>query len=117
MSNECIVEAQVLYDAHFYSGSISRNYHVVFNAIRAALESKEMPVRPHKKALPLFHQHFIKTGIFKREIKDIPKYLKEAHIDVDYKANTNLSEPDAKRALMSARQFYDAVKNYVDAEN
>ena len=116
-ANECLNEAQVLYDAHLYVGSINRSYYSIFNAIQAVLQSKDIMVKTHQGAHVQFHQHFIKTGIFNEDIKKIPQKVEAMRIKGDYEPDHQLYEEDAKTALLTAKQFYVAIKNYVDAKN
>jgi uncharacterized protein (UPF0332 family) len=116
-ANECLNEAQVLYDAHLYTGCINRAYYSIFNAIQAALQSNDIVVKTHQGAHVQFHQHFIKTGILNTEIKSIPQRVEDMRLKGDYEPDHQLYEEDAQNALRMARQFYEAIKKYVDAKS
>jgi uncharacterized protein (UPF0332 family) len=113
----CLDEAQVLYDAHLYIGSINRAYYSIFNALQAALQSKDIMVKTHQGAHVQFYQHFIKTGIFGEGIKVIPQKVEDMRLKGDYEPDHQLYEEDARTAILLAKQFYDAIKSYVDAKN
>ena len=116
-ANECINEAQVLYDAHLYIGSVNRSYYSIFNSLQAGLQSLDIMVKTHQGAHVQFHQHFIKTGIFNDEIKKIPQRVEELRIKGDYEPDHQVYADEEQVALLLARQFYDAMKTYVHAKN
>jgi len=116
-SNECLNEAQALFDLHFYAGAINRSYYSIFNAIQALLQSKDIMVKTHQGAHVQFHQHFIKPGAFNDEMKIIPQKVEALRLKGDYEPDHQMYEEDAQTALLLARQFYDAVKNYMNAKS
>lgn len=116
-SEECIKEAQALYNLHLNTGSINRSYYSIFNCVQAVLQAKDIFVKTHQGAHVQFHQHFIKTGIFNNDIKKIPQIVEDLRIKGDYEPDHQLHQDDAQRALLLAKQFYEAIKTYLDAEN
>jgi len=59
-----------------YDSCVSRCYYAMFFMAEAALLTKNLSASSHKGVISLFGEHFIKTGIFNR---DLGKALSDAY--------------------------------------
>ncbi|HIH70014.1 MAG TPA: HEPN domain-containing protein [Methermicoccus shengliensis] len=52
-----------------YDSCVSRSYYAMFFMGEAVLLTKNLSASSHKGVISLFGEHFVKTGIFEREIE------------------------------------------------
>jgi len=52
----------------YYDFASSRAYYAVFYAIQAALLTKGLSFSKHSSTIGAFNKHFVKTGIFPKEL-------------------------------------------------
>ena len=79
----------------------------------AALLTKNLSASSHKGVTSLFGEHFIKTGIFDR---DLGKALSDAYdkrLIGDYGIGFILTEEEARDMLETAKNFVQKLKNYL----
>ena len=78
-----------------------------------ALLTKDLSASSHKGVMSLFGEHFIKTGIFDR---DLGKALSDAYdkrLIGDYGIGFILTEEEARDMLETAKNFVQKLKNYL----
>ncbi len=63
-----IESAGILLDSGDYESSVSRTYYAMFYSVEALLLTKGMSFSSHKGVISAFGEHFIKTGVFPREM-------------------------------------------------
>ena len=79
----------------------------------AALLTKNLSAFSHKGVISLFGEHFIKTGIFDR---DLGKALSDAYdkrLIGDYGIGFILTEEEARDMLETAKNFVQRLKSYL----
>ena len=60
--------AKILLEEGDYESSVSRTYYAMFYSAQAALLTKNLSFSSHKGVISAFGEHFIKTGIFPKEM-------------------------------------------------
>ena len=60
--------ARILLNAEDYESSVSRVYYAMFYAVEALLLSEGLSFSSHRGVISAFGKHFIKSGIFPREM-------------------------------------------------
>ncbi len=73
---KCLIEraekylrsAELLLKEGDYESSVSRTYYAMFYSAQAALLTKNLSFSSHKGVISAFGEHFIKTGVFPREM-------------------------------------------------
>lgn len=63
-----IKSAAMLIAEEDYESSVSRSYYAMFYCIEALLLTKGLSFSSHKGVISAFGQHFVKTGIFDKEM-------------------------------------------------
>ena len=63
-----LVTAEVLVREGDYESSVSRSYYAMFFSAQALLFSKDLSYSSHKMTISAFGEHFVKTGIFSKEM-------------------------------------------------
>jgi uncharacterized protein (UPF0332 family) len=97
-----------------YDTSVSRSYYAMFFMAEAVLLTKNLTAPSHKGVISLFGKHFIKTGIFAR---DLGKALSDAYdkrLMGDYGVGFLVTEEEAKDLLETARNFVQNLKAYLE---
>lgn len=92
---------------------VSRSYYAMFFVAEAVLLTKGLTASSHKGVISLFGEHYIKTGIFER---DLGKALNDAYdkrLIGDYGIGFTVTEEEAKDLLETARNFVQKLKNHL----
>ncbi len=85
----------------------------MFFVAEAVLLTKGLTASSHKGVISLFGEHYIKTGIFER---NLGKALNDAHdkrLVGDYGVGFTVTEEEAKELLEAARNFIQKLKHYL----
>ena len=108
--------AKLAFDLKDYDSCASRCYYAMFFMAEAALLTKGLKSSSHKGVISLFGEHFVKSGIFER---DLGKALSDAYdkrLIGDYAVGLTIPEEDAKELLEISRNFIDRLKDYLQKQ-
>jgi len=78
-AKEILIESKDSFKNGHYKLSTNRSYYAMFSATKALLALKELDARTHSGVILLFNQHFVKNGVFP---KDLSKLLLEYIYDL-----------------------------------
>ena len=96
-----------------YDSCVSRCYYAMFFMAEAALLTKGLTASSHKGVISLFGEHFVKTGIFE---KDLGRALNDAYdkrLTGDYGIGFTVTKEEAIELLKTARDFVQNLKDYL----
>lgn len=96
-----------------YDSCVSRCYYAMFFMAEAVLLTKGLSAYSHKGVISLFGEHFVKAGIFDR---NLGKSLSEAfdkRLVGDYGVGFTITEEETKDMLMTAKDFVHSLKTYL----
>jgi uncharacterized protein (UPF0332 family) len=113
LAEECLNEANVLYQNRLFRGTCGRAYYAYFDAVRALLATKNIVTKSHSAARGLFSEHFIKDGPFSKKDATWLNELFQLRQTGEYEADEDLSEEDASKALEIATEFILQVEAYL----
>jgi uncharacterized protein (UPF0332 family) len=102
--------AKELLDKGYYDVSASRAYYAAFYAASALLLNEGIDTSKHSGVIALFHQHFVKSGKLSKEQGRNLNWLFELRSVGDYGVSLHVVLDDARRALNTAQDFFEAVK-------
>jgi uncharacterized protein (UPF0332 family) len=105
--------AQINYNAGKYDASANRAYYSVYHAIRAVLALDDIERKKHSGNISYFREHYIATDIFNRAYSETIKNAETLRNEADYDDMKTISAEEAQDAIEKARNFYNAVKEYV----
>jgi uncharacterized protein (UPF0332 family) len=108
-----LAEARDLLRTRGYPGAINRAYYAIFTAARALLALKKIDSKTHQAAFLLFHKHYVKTGLFPRELAELAKRAKGIREAADYDDYVKVPAADARREVAAAAKFVAAVENFM----
>lgn len=103
-----------LYELGDYDSCASRCYYAMFFMAQAALLTKGVTPASHKGVLSLFSQHFVKTGVFDREMAKALNEAYDKRLTGDYSVGLTLSREEAEQLLNTAREFIAKVSTYLE---
>ena len=109
--------AQILLKDQDYESSISRTYYAMFYCAQAALLTKELSFSSHKGVISAFGEHFIKTGIFPKEMgRELNRAFEKRQIG-DYEYTFVISHAEAEQMLQTGKEFVNAVARWLDTSS
>lgn len=109
-SREKLDTAQMLLNNGRYKDSASRSYYSIFSAARALLATKDLDSSKHSGVISLFNQHFVKTGVVKKEMSKLLGGAKAVRERSDYADFVIVSKEEAQRQIQSAKEFIEEVE-------
>lgn len=109
--------AAILLEARDYESSVSRVYYAMFYAAQAMLLTRGLSFSSHRGVLSAFGEHFVKTGLFPREMgREIHRMFEKRQLS-DYEYTFVISGEEAEQALESGRQFVERIAQHLRDEN
>jgi len=97
-----------------YDSCVSRSYYAMFYMSEAALLTKNLIASSHKGVISLFGEHFIKTGVFDREMGKALNDAYDKRLVGDYGIGFFINEKNARDLLESAQSFVKELENYLE---
>jgi len=98
--------AKELVDKGYYDVSASRAYY----AASALLLNEGIDTSRHSGVIALIHQHFVKSGKLSKEQGRNLNWLFELRSVGDYGVSLHVVLDDARRAVNTAQDFFEAIK-------
>lgn len=99
---------RLISDGH-HEIAISRAYYVMFYAAQAALLTKGKTYARHSATIQGFWEHFVKTGLVRRQLHEVFADAFEGRSECDYDDMVTKHREDAERVLRDAEAFLRAV--------
>ena len=109
-----IKSAELLLNDRDYESSVSRSYYAMFYASQAALLTKELTFSSHKGVISDFGKHFIKTGIFPKEMgRELNRAFEKRQIG-DYGYTFVVSDEEATQMLQYGKKFVRNITSWLN---
>jgi uncharacterized protein (UPF0332 family) len=113
-AGETLHDAQLLFDNDGSSASVvNRAYYAMFYAVLALLITIDEGTSRHSGVIALFDKHFVKKGLFSKEISKALHRAFDYRQIGDYRELLNIDKKQAEEILSSAAQFVETVKTYL----
>jgi uncharacterized protein (UPF0332 family) len=112
-SKEKVESAEILFDNGKYKDSTSRSYYAIFSAARALLATKGLDSSKHVGIISLFNQHFVKTGVVKKEMSKLLAGAKVVRERSDYADFVIISKEEALEQIQSAKEFVEEIETAI----
>lgn len=97
-----------------YDSCASRAYYAMFFVAEAALLTKRITSSSHKGLISLFGQHFVKTGIFERQLGRMLTDAYDKRLMGDYGVGLTITAKEASTLLEAARSFTRKVQRHIE---
>ena len=109
-----IQSAKLLIDNGDCDSAVSRTYYAMFYCAEAALLTKGLTFSSHKGVLSAFSEHFIKTGVFAKEMGRSLNLAFEKRQLGDYEYTFSVERDEAESLLNDGRDFVRQVSNWLN---
>jgi len=105
--------AEILLKEEDYESSVSRTYYAMFYSAQAMLLTKGLSFSSHNGVISAFGEHFLKTGIFPKEMgRELNRAFEKRQIG-DYEYTFVISKAEAEEILKSGREFVERIAQYL----
>jgi len=106
--------AEVLLGDKDFESSVSRTYYAMFYSAQAVLLTKNLSFSSHKGVISAFGEHFVKTGIFPKEMgREFNRAFEKRQIG-DYEYTFVISNDEAKQMLQNGKEFVNTIVDWLD---
>ncbi len=105
--------ARMLFKENDYDFSVSRAYYAMFHIAEAALLTKSLATSKHSGLLSLFYEHFVKTGVFEKNLHQDLHRAMDLRQQGDYWADPGITAETADELLKTAEAFISSLKDYL----
>lgn len=96
-----------------FDSCVSRCYYAMFFVTEAVLFSKGIKTSTHKGVISLFGEHFVKSGIFNRELGKSLNDVYDKRLVGDYSVGITITKEEANQTLTSAKNFVKEISRYL----
>jgi uncharacterized protein (UPF0332 family) len=97
--------------------SVSRAYYAMFYATEAVLLTKGFSFSSHKGVISAFGEHFVKTGVFPREMgRELNRAFEKRQIG-DYEYTFVISQEEAEQMLRSGEEFVSNITRWLESND
>jgi len=108
--------SKMLLEIGDYESSVSRAYYAMFYSIEAVLLTRNLSFSSHKGVISSFGEHFIKTGIFPREMgRELNRAFEKRQLG-DYEYTFVISQDEAEEILEKSKLFVETIIQYLSKE-
>jgi uncharacterized protein (UPF0332 family) len=105
--------AELLLSANDYESVVSRAYYAMFYVAEAALLSRGISASSHKGVIAALGEHFIKTGVFPKELaRQFAVAFQKRQLG-DYEYTPVIAREEAVEILASARDFVRTIESWL----
>jgi uncharacterized protein (UPF0332 family) len=109
-----IDSAEILLKCGDFESSVSRTYYAMFYSVEALLLTEGLSFSSHKGVISAFGQHFIKTGVFPREMgRELNLAFQKRQLG-DYEFSFVISEDEAAQILETGKRFVDTIRGHLE---
>jgi uncharacterized protein (UPF0332 family) len=107
--------ADLLFRDGDYESCVSRTYYAMFYCAQAALLTRSLTFSSHKSVIAAFGEHFVKTGVFPKQMgRELNRAFEKRQLG-DYEFTTVVSDEDARELLARGQEFCDAVQQWTES--
>jgi len=96
-----------------YRASVNRAYYAVFHALRAITALDQFDSGKHSGIIAFFNQHYVKPGIFDKEISKMIDSCYRLREKADYDDFFLAAKDDAVIQFEKAKRIMEAVEQYL----
>jgi len=96
-----------------YDSCVSRAYYAMFFAAEAVLLSRDIKASSHAGVITLFGEHFVKTGIFDKEMGKALRRAYDSRQKGDYAIGFLIDREEAEEKLKDAKKFIKRIEEYL----
>lgn len=115
-AQEMIEDGELLLREGRLTSATNRIYYAMFYATTALLATKDLSSSRHSGIIALLHDHFVRPGIFPRELAKQLSLAFEMRNDSDYEDFVTPEQSELTEMLDNARSFVHAAAELVRSQ-
>ena len=96
-----------------FRASVNRSYYAVFHSIRALTALDHFDSSKHSGVIAFFNQHYVKTGVFDKELSKMIDSCYRLREKADYDDFYLVAKDEAAQQLGKAKSIYQVIEAYV----
>ncbi|HHT9107851.1 MAG TPA: HEPN domain-containing protein [Candidatus Wunengus sp. YC63] len=96
-----------------YESAVSRVYYAMFYCVEAVLLTKGLSFSSHKAVISAFGEHFVKTGIFPKDMSKAITLAFEKRQFGDYEFTFVIAKEEAEEIIRQGHNFITAIIKYL----
>ena len=105
--------AEILLKDEDFESSVSRTYYAMFYSAQAMLLTKSLSSSSHKGVISTFGIHFVKTGVFPKEMgRELNRAFEKRQLG-DYTFNFVITRAEAEQILVNGKSFCKNIARYL----
>lgn len=105
--------AMALIEKGGYRASVNRSYYAIFHGLRAVTIMDKFDSSKHSGVIAYFNQHYVKEGIFEREVSKIITSVYRLREKADYEDFAVVSKKEAEEQYKKAEIVLGTIKDYL----
>jgi len=110
---ETLEEARMMAVAERWNAAVNRLYYACFYAVSALLLTKDLQSPKHTGIRGLFSTHFVRTGLFPKELAVLYNSLFDTRNESDYEDFFNADPAEVLPWLEKTPVFLDQIKQMI----
>ena len=112
-----IKSAKLLLEDGDFESSVSRIYYAMFYCAEAVLLTKNLSFSSHKGVISAFGEHFIKNGVFSKEMgRELNRAFEKRQLS-DYEYTFVITVEEAEQMLKSGTEFVNNISHWLNTIN
>ena len=112
-SKENLKDAWILLDAQSYKSSVNRSYYSIFPCLRAGTALDGFDSSKHSGIIAFFNMHYVKNGVFGKEMSKILDKAYRWREKADYKDYEEVTKAIAEEQLVNAEKFLAIIEPFL----
>lgn len=111
-AQQCLTAANALMAIGDGRGAVNRAYYAVFHAMRSVLAMEGKDFSKHSGVISYFRMHYVKSGVFAKDLSDIISNLFASRSMSDYDDYFDLTDADVLKLVNEANEFVTAIRKF-----
>lgn len=96
-----------------FDSAASRVYYAMYYAVQAVLLTKGLTVSSHRGLFAVFGEHFVKSGVFPRQMgKELSRAFEKRQLG-DYEHGFIITQDEASDLIERSSEFIDRIEAYL----
>ena len=96
-----------------YRASVNRSYYALFHSIRAITALDHFDSSKHSGVIAFFNQHYVKTGVFDKELSKMIDSCYRLREKADYDDFYLVAKDEAVQQLEKAKKIFQTIESYI----
>jgi uncharacterized protein (UPF0332 family) len=105
--------SNMLLEEEDFESSVSRAYYAMFYSTESILLTRDLSFSSHKGVISAFGEHFVKTGIFPKDMgRELNRVFEKRQLG-DYEYTFVISKEEAEEILEKSKDFVERIIQYL----